>query len=113
MRQYSYFEGTRHLGDSTPLPPGVQGHTNHQAYFCRHCGEIWGRILVPDGGWWQVSQRRCFRHGAGSFLDGVRDDTVAYWPRDLLMQEVQRFAHHIETRDKFDALTLYSIIYCN
>lgn len=42
-----YFLGNKHLG-SAPNPPSDPRtlHEHSIAFFCPHCGEIWGRIIV-------------------------------------------------------------------
>lgn len=39
------------------------------ALFCRHCGDIWGRVNRGEhwAGWYTLS-RLCPEHGGGSFL---------------------------------------------
>jgi len=50
----------------------------HTAYFCPHCGEIWGREVlshqfnyapIPNTPW-VLETRRCRKHGDGMFLTG-------------------------------------------
>lgn len=55
------------------------------AYFCPHCGEVWGREVlthrfnyspIPDRPW-VVESRRCPKHGEGLFLTGKLLDTCS------------------------------------
>lgn len=47
------------------------------AFFCPHCGEIWGRAVrvSPEGSMhWIVMQRPCTAHGDGQMLIGQNLD---------------------------------------
>lgn len=93
---FSTFVGTREMyccgyrgTDGTPhsaLWP-------HIAYFCPHCGEVWGREVLaykftyspipPER--WMVETRRCAKHGDGLFLTGKDLDNCS---PELLRREL-------------------------
>lgn len=55
-----YFYGGQYLGRVT-LP--LAATPPHQlAYFCRRCGEIWGRVLCSVGDSWDISTVPCRQH---------------------------------------------------
>ena len=68
----SYFLYSQHLGDHPASSDSI-------AYFCRQCGEVWGRAL--SGPEWQLEQVPCPEHlpsgvadiraVPGSFLNGL------------------------------------------
>ena len=57
------------LGDSGGYIGGNRtgGYNPSLAYFCKHCGRIWGRVILGSGGWHCVTIP-CAEHGNGSFL---------------------------------------------
>ncbi len=43
------------------------GYNPSLAYFCRRCGEVWGRVTLGSGGWNSV-YIPCSTHGGGSYI---------------------------------------------
>lgn len=65
------------------------------AYFCPHCGEIWGRAVydfsftyspIPSA-LWVTETRRCPSHGDGTFLSGYAGDHLSQCSTELLHRE--------------------------
>ena len=56
----SYFLGNEHLGDHSASSDSI-------AYFCRLCGDIWGRAV--SGPEWQIEQVPCISHLPSSVAD--------------------------------------------
>ena len=69
-----YFLGTRLLGQSSFDSISAPYST---ALFCRTCGEIWGRVSVPENSW-QVRSVPCEHH----LPTGVPDWSA--WPGSFL-----------------------------
>lgn len=48
-------------------PGNTEPAIGPEAFFCRHCGEIWGRIYVSNAfrNWWFLTERCCKKHGQG------------------------------------------------
>ena len=104
------FVGTEFLGES-PIDPGTAPELGWRrssvAYFCHHCGEIWGRlVLVGSTGReapFEVVQVACEQHPdqwevAGSLLGGYRGEGyLEYLPAAALQRE---FLIHLKHLDK-------------
>lgn len=65
------------------------------AYFCPHCGEIWGRAVydfqfqyspIPTA-FWVTESRRCPAHGDGYLLVGLTDAELLLCSTPLLARE--------------------------
>jgi hypothetical protein len=66
----SFFADCRFLGsreiEDTRLVPGLEVIFHHSyAYFCLHCGDIWGRLHHDKARLTQVVCRPCGEHGDG------------------------------------------------
>jgi len=101
MAPQLFFVGTRLLGSRevpnfkhTDLGPQMlQGF----CWYCRKCGEIWGRLVVPDAQDTMLWSRACARHGDGRLWAGG-PDSPGYpeltfgpdWPTDALRYEFER-----------------------
>ena len=88
-----YFEGNTQVGTSEQYCCGYQDiaggiHSavwSHEAFFCDICGEVWGRIIYKYSfsyeplvdSRWNVTTRRCARHGDGLFLTGKPLDSCS------------------------------------
>lgn len=65
------------------------------AYFCPHCGEIWGRAVYDFSfsyspvvsAPWTIESRRCPSHGDGYFLSGLGEDHLPSCSLELLKRE--------------------------
>lgn len=95
-----YFEGKSFVGEREVYCCGASmggksfsAFWPHTAYFCPHCGELWGRAIyqfhfeyfpIPRASW-VVESRRCVRCGDGTFLVGQSLENVS---EDLLRREL-------------------------
>lgn len=98
-----FFVGTEFLGEADYDPgaaPNLGYRRGGTAYFCAHCGEIWGRVVCsgihqkPSEWWFQeLAKVSCERHSdqwevPGSFLGGYRNDGLLdYLPPAALRRE--------------------------
>ncbi len=96
-----FYADGKFLGEA-PFDPGNAPELGYRrggvAYFCSHCGEVWGRVVLEHldkGQLWfaQVDSVPCARHPSqwevpGSFLGGYRNDALlAYMPEGVLQRE--------------------------
>lgn len=128
MKQ-SFFAGTRYLGEAA-LPRVLRDRDNQVyrpqpiAFFCRVCGEVWGRV-VPEGAGgvlWSVRQRACPEHAATTLWDSAAGQFAepethtpgqlteqADWPVGVLAHDfevvLQLYQHWQAERDEFAELT--------
>lgn len=59
------------------------------AFFCRHCGDVWGRIIRPSSRdiFWNLEFRSCEKHDGGHLTDLQYCDGARRFPRPLLERE--------------------------
>lgn len=70
MPQLDFFLLDQHLGTAQASIPWSYQPV-HVAYFCRSCGQVWGRVLVGGAQKWDMSYRLCPRCPAWD--EGSRD----------------------------------------
>jgi hypothetical protein len=104
-----YFEGSRFVGEHPEWCNGTtwsgKHHScyhPHSAFFCRQCGEIWGRAIrqyhagynpIPQLPW-AMYYRNCPKHGDGLFLELTLSENLLHCSPDLLHREVLLLLHH-------------------
>ena len=94
------FVGERSLyccGYATASGERHSAYWPNTAYFCPHCGEIWGRAVydfkfqyspyIRDNAPWVIESRRCPSHGDGYFLSGLGEESLPFCSRGLLKRE--------------------------
>lgn len=98
-----YFEGDQLQGSREVYCCGyasssgerVSAYWPNTAYFCPHCGEIWGRAIfnhhfqyspIPSSPW-VIESRRCVQHGDGLFLSGYDTRDFPSCSLELLRRE--------------------------
>jgi len=101
MLTQTFFADGRYIGtapcrtqtrdkDGTCWPP------RNVAYFCRYCGEVWGRVVLSRPSIWQPIYRECRKHAhlghtlAGQLTDPHYDlltqlTPTAEWPVEILL----------------------------
>jgi hypothetical protein len=90
------------LGDPDGAARGTRLPHFNTAYFCAHCGEIWGRITFEEAHpMWQVISRACRNHARleiGRLFEGCLqstfpgDDPCRFardWPADAVKWEAE------------------------
>lgn len=114
MKQH-FFTSTRYLGAREVEPtyplglieaPAARARQRNCAYFCQHCGEIWGRVSYDGVTEWIVQARPCMEHGtrpwdvefAGSFRTSYPGtDPLSFsadWPREAIEYEADLILNH-------------------
>lgn len=101
MTYADYYLRQKHLG-RMEIPP-QRFPPQHIAFFCPSCGEVWGRIVISEGGYWALFNVPCREHRPagvqdwggvpGSFTQGrleYRYTSTMFTPMclDLVPQEV-------------------------
>lgn len=98
-----YFEGNQFVGSRLAYCCGYATSSDERhsaywpctAYFCPHCGEIWGRAVydfsftyspIPSA-LWVIENRRCPSHGDGYFLTGLGEASLSACTSGLLKRE--------------------------
>lgn len=94
------FVGERSLyccGYATASGERHSAYWPNTAYFCPHCGEIWGRAVydfkfqyspyIRDNAPWVIESRRCPSHGDGYFLSGLGEESLPFCSLGLLKRE--------------------------
>lgn len=120
MKQH-FFVGKDYLGargiPHTSLILNERHVTSSYAYFCSHCGEIWGRLLhEAEGARTQITTRPCLRHshhGWGGYLSSPAswgEGPCAFardWPAGAIHYEFDVYMHHLARgEERFEAYPL-------
>lgn len=86
----AYFLGNRLLGSTILWHQWSDTELAQfsEALFCQKCGEIWGRVVEGLAPEWHVTNRRCAKHGDGSFIAPWRT-TFEELPPEVLRYELQ------------------------
>lgn len=71
------------------------GMWNSTAYFCRECGQIWGRCVTSLAEKWETLYASCPAHRdawsiSGAFTSGSRLALLPYLPAEILRWEFQQ-----------------------
>jgi hypothetical protein len=109
MKQH-FFTANKYLGAREVEPtyslelleaPEARARPRNCAYFCGHCGEIWGRVRYTGVNEWTIQSRPCLEHGiqpweiefAGSFRTSYpgKDPLTfsAEWPLPAIEYEAE------------------------
>lgn len=106
MAAQHFFVAGAYLGSRT-IPsfrqvPGLEIRYHYSyAYFCAHCGDIWGRILHEGATITQCVHRACFAHGDGRLAchSTWHDDPTRFeddWPDDAVVAEFNALLTYFE-----------------
>ena len=97
MATQHFFVGQTWLGsreiETMRLIPGLEIRPQHSyAYFCMHCGEIWGRLMHEKAKLTQVVNRSCSAHGDGRLSGNPEwfDEPTRFendWPDEAVKYE--------------------------
>ena len=89
MITQTFFADGKYIGVA-PCPSqtrdidGSYWHPRNVAYFCRYCGEIWGRVVLSCPSTWQTVYRECRIHAhLGHTLAGQLTDPHYDFPTQL------------------------------
>lgn len=93
----SYFLGSRLLAvtDLPPLWDDVRPAGVSRLFMCPDCGEVWGRIALPDTRWMAVAAG-CRKHP--QWLEDVGGSFLASWRHNLRDLPAEVLAYELAIR---------------
>jgi len=96
-----YFLGSRLLGSTEALQTWDGACTaSSMAYFCHNCGDVWGRVVIPNKRWMAVSAAcpKCPTWNArlpGSFMFSWHHTQLNEFPPQVVQREFDLHMNHL------------------